>query len=746
MTFSEALQSDLASHTFEIENLKVKVLLEKLSVDQEIAKAKRHVARGEIHQACVLYQAIMRQFPDDTRARDELSKLNLLPMSPNKFDVSKEVLNRLVGLYNDGEVDTVLYETNLLTQKFPKVSFIWNLMGASAGQLGQYAIAVSAFKKVIELQPDFAAAHNNLGTALKNQNEYVAAESAYNKAIEINPSYAEAYNNLGQTLVQQGKFKEAIKVYNIAKEIKPDYVEVFHNLGVVFQLIENFEEALAHYEKAVEINPNFAEAHNAIGTIQKERGNLDEALRAYSTAISIDPFYSDAHNNIGAALVLLGDNQNAIMAFNKAISLNPSYVQAYYNLGSIFIRQGNSVLASDTFQRALKINPKYAEAHNGLGLALRDQGDFNEAIEAYTKAIKINPKYAEAYNNLGVVLKEQGRLDEAILSYEKAIDINKEYAEALNNLGRVHLLKKNFIKAFSLTEWRWSSKQGSIGLRLQNDKPTWDGSQRADIFAWREQGIGDEIMYSSMFTELHNKSCKLIVECDRRLIPLYERSFSKQIKFVSDRDDISNSDYDSQIPIGSLPKYLRHTLDDFALVSHGWLKADVAKKKFLHAKLKADPTKKIIGISWHTRTSQVDARYRNISLELLANFLKQIPATFISLQYGDTYDELMHVLNTTGLDIVDMAEIDKFNDIEGLAALIAVCDTVVSIDNATVHLAGAMGVDTKVLLPLSPDERWTLNDNKSYWYDHLTLYRQEQLANWTLPLNRLVKDLSIYRV
>jgi ADP-heptose:LPS heptosyltransferase len=249
-----------------------------------------------------------------------------------------------------------------------------------------------------------------------------------------------------------------------------------------------------------------------------------------------------------------------------------------------------------------------------------------------------------------------------------------------------------------------------------------------------------------MFSELHNKSGKLLVECDKRLIPLYERSFPEQIKFVSDRNEISNSDYDSQIPIGSLPKYLRHTLEDFTLVSHGWLKADMAKRNFLHAKLKVNPSKKIIGISWHTSTSQADARHRNIPLELLAHCLKQIPATFISLQYGDTDDELIHVRNATGLDILDLTEIDKFNDIDGLAALIAVCDTVVSIDNATVHLAGALGVDTKVLLPLSPDERWSLNDNKSYWYDHLTLYRQEQLANWTLPLNRLVKDLGIYRV
>ena len=95
-----------------------------------------------------------------------------------------------------------------------------------------------------------------------------------------------------------------------------------------------------------------------------------------------------------------------------------------------------------------------------------------------------------------------------------------------------------------------------------------------------------------------------------------------------------------------------------------------------------------------------------------------------------------------GLKLNHIEELDLFNDLDGLAALISACDIVISIDNATVHLAGALGIDTRVLLPLTADERWGLNSVDSYWYDSVTLYRQKTLADWTDPLQSLMIDLK----
>ena len=89
-------------------------------------------------------------------------------------------------------------------------------------------------------------------------------------------------------------------------------------------------------------------------------------------------------------------------------------------------------------------------------------------------------------------------------------------------------------------------------------------------------------------------------------------------------------------------------------------------------------------------------------------------------------------------------EIDLYNDLDGLAALISACDTVISIDNLTAHLAGALGIDTRVLLPEVAEERWGLTSSDSYWYDQLTLYRQDGKNDWFGLLNRLTRELNIH--
>ena len=96
-----------------------------------------------------------------------------------------------------------------------------------------------------------------------------------------------------------------------------------------------------------------------------------------------------------------------------------------------------------------------------------------------------------------------------------------------------------------------------------------------------------------------------------------------------------------------------------------------------------------------------------------------------------------------GIKILEIPNIDLFNDIDGLASVISSCDYVISIDNLTPHLAGALGVRTKLLLPRVADERWGMETSKSYLYDSIDIYRQSAHGDWTKPLAKMAKDLEI---
>jgi hypothetical protein len=71
------------------------------------------------------------------------------------------------------------------------------------------------------------------------------------------------------------------------------------------------------------------------------------------------------------------------------------------------------------------------------------------------------------------------------------------------------------------------------------------------------------------------------------------------------------------------------------------------------------------------------------------------------------------------------------NDIDGLASLIMACDQVVSTTNVTVHLAGALGANTKVLLPFSTRWIWGSSGSDSFWYDTVSPYRQNNAGDWS---------------
>ena len=105
-----------------------------------------------------------------------------------------------------------------------------------------------------------------------------------------------------------------------------------------------------------------------------------------------------------------------------------------------------------------------------------------------------------------------------------------------------------------------------------------------------------------------------------------------------------------------------------------------------------------------------------------------------------TQSERQQVKQATGQDVIDLAMIDNYQDLDGLAATIMACDKVVSIANITADLAGALGQNVDVLLSRRTDWRWQLDSDHSIWYPSAQLYRRGTAASWQSTLDRLKAD------
>jgi tetratricopeptide (TPR) repeat protein len=135
--------------------------------------------------------------------------------------------------------------------------------------------AIAAYQRVLELDPQHAAAHINLGTLYYNRQEYALAEKHYRQAIEVDSRYALAYFDLGNVLDETGRVNEAIQTYATALQLAPTYADAHYNLALAYEKMKEPRKALKHwraYTRLDSTGPWAVHARNQIKRILQTDG------------------------------------------------------------------------------------------------------------------------------------------------------------------------------------------------------------------------------------------------------------------------------------------------------------------------------------------------------------------------------------------------------------------------------------------------------------------------------------------
>jgi tetratricopeptide (TPR) repeat protein len=114
--------------------------------------------------------------------------------------------------------------------------------------------AIATYERVLELDPQHAAAHINLGTLYYNRQDYNAAEDHYRRALAIDPRYALAHFDLGNVLDETGRVPEAIQTYLTALQLAPTYADAHYNLSLAYEKIKEPRKALKHWQAYVKLD------------------------------------------------------------------------------------------------------------------------------------------------------------------------------------------------------------------------------------------------------------------------------------------------------------------------------------------------------------------------------------------------------------------------------------------------------------------------------------------------------------
>ena len=269
--------------------------------------------------------------------------------------------------------------------------------------------------------------------------------------------------------------------------------------------------------------------------------------------------------------------------------------------------------------------------------------------------------------------------------------------------------------------------------------PEWGtaGADARSVLVLAEQGVGDEVLFGSCLPDLLDEAERVHIECDPRLAPLLARSFPTARVGPEGRwsrphpTESPGEGPAAYVPIGSLPRRYRRSLDDFP-VSGAYLEPDPQQVDAWLARLDGLPAGARIGISWRSILTGAGRQREYARLLAWAPMLQLPGIQFVSLQYGDYERELLDVEGELGITIHRWDDVDLRNDLDDVAALLTALDAVVAPRNAVAHLAGALG--TRTLMLANPHAWSDLGTGALPWFPAVTpLYRLPD-GGWEEPI------------
>jgi hypothetical protein len=277
-----------------------------------------------------------------------------------------------------------------------------------------------------------------------------------------------------------------------------------------------------------------------------------------------------------------------------------------------------------------------------------------------------------------------------------------------------------------LYESRWALEKMRPNLRPYKH-PYWHGEPVAGkhILLWGEQGIGDQILAARCIPRLLDLGAQISVECDARLHPLLTRSYPGIACFqrhAKGHAALRDAAFAYQSSMLSAWRWLP------AVTAQSYLRADPELVSRYRREWSRRGWGHNIGVSWRGGAKSPDkARATPVWLRTA---LIGTSSTLHAIQYGADDEELSAISSKVGKAVMRDASCDARQDLDRLAALISALDLVVSVGNATAHLAGALGTPAHAIIPLGAMWYWGTREEQSPWYPGSKLIRQAIPGSW----------------
>ncbi len=438
---------------------------------------------------------------------------------------------------------------------------------------------------------------------------------------------------------------------------------------------------------------------NVMASVAHDSGDYQTAVKMFSELSRRYPASIDLRVNLSASLFGAARFEEAIALLEQLLSEAEEPLEAVRRLAPMYKRVGkDSRDELDRLDRTILnqwTKPGVARASSAVRMFLQD---FSGAAEAMQRALDL----------------------------EKGVDFGARF-----ELGEMQLALGNYEQGFANYKARFKAFP-----ELQWITPTlpeYDGRQLTDdaVFVWAEQGIGDEVFFAHALDELSRRVQRVVMALDKRLIPYFQAKYP-QWRFVDRGMARQPDDCAFAISLGELFRlFCPEILVEANAIEHPLYVPSQSRLDEQQARLSSIKRPKI-AISWRGGR-KVNGRIRSLTL---AQFMSAVPAEFDAQFLSMQYDQRpIDDISELGDPRVVLSGIDNRKDLDGVFAVLASCDAIVTIDNSVAHFACALGLPVHVLIPAAQSQfRWKNETIRRAVFPTAKLFPQERPGSWDEPL------------
>lgn len=292
--------------------------------------------------------------------------------------------------------------------------------------------ATAAIDKALAIDDRLGEAYTSLGWLRQLTRDFDGAEKAYRKALELQPNYATIHHRYGNLLRILGQPEAALAQHEKGLQLDPLSAIIHLNVARDLEGLGWFDQALARYGKIIEIDPAFPLAYASIADLHwAANGALDQAVLWYQRSMSQDPKNPVTSAWLGRLYLDLSDENEAASWINRAMKLGPESADANYAVALLHLHRRDEAQSLEHAEKVLAVNSLWVPSV----LALLRNGDlavgeFDRARARYEKHYPsllsedepaVNNTNYRAAIDLALVLRQTGDHERADLLLARSL-------------------------------------------------------------------------------------------------------------------------------------------------------------------------------------------------------------------------------------------------------------------------------------------------------------------------------------